>query len=143
MTTLNQPGRGNTALKVIGSSKLNRRLTDLERRFARQGDFLAHALRIIAAEVLRRTPVRTGKLYRSFRVHPLGSSYVILEFSAPYAFWPEVRSKRNRGFARRGAIAGIKKANSVQDVVRFRLRDVRRGGAKTAILQVIISVTPI
>lgn len=60
--------------------------------------------------ILTVVPVRTGRLYRSFRITQ-ERDQIVLRFKAPYAFWPEVRSRLNSYYFRRGLRAGVRAAN--------------------------------
>ena len=132
----------NTAVRVYGTERLDRRLRQIQLRLVDRARpdqvLLTGAVRILTAQVVRRIPVITGRLYRSLRiVSQRGGFSVVLQ--APYALWPELRSKRNARYFIRGLTAGVQQANrwlARRDQgplrIRFRRGSIRRWGSKAA-----------
>ena len=113
------PTSTNTALQIYGADRITRRLNALRytpsnRNIlrARLRATLGKCIRALVQAVLRVCPVITGRLYRSFRFK-IASDHISLTFQAPYAWWVEWRSKRNRKFFDRGIRAGVREANRI------------------------------
>ena len=102
----------NTAINVIGRQSIDRRLTRLNQALDRGPASTARAIRALLEEVLRRVPVITGRLYRSLRL-TFSRNRILITFRAPYAYYPHVRSRRNRRYLDRGLRIGIRRANAV------------------------------
>lgn len=115
---LNRRERGNRADAVYGPAKIAERVDRLgqasrnpfNRALLDRGTLLGRMLRVMLGEVLAYVPVITGRLYRSFRMR-LHAAGVTLFFQAPYAIYVEFKSRKNRGYFRRGLQSGIRKAN--------------------------------
>ena len=105
--------RANTALNVIGDKKIDRRLQDLQRRIRAHGTLFRQAIPMLVREVIKRIPVRTGRLYRSFRIQ-ITDTQLIMRYTAPYAIYANERSKLNRRYIQRGLRAGIARANALR-----------------------------
>ena len=133
----------NTAVRIYGQEKLDARLRRIQLRLTDRANPASINLtpavtRIFMAQVIRRIPVRTGRLYRSLRVVPNRGGFNIV-LQAPYALWPEVRSKANARYFIRGLTAGIRLANqwlarrdSGPFRVRLRRESIRRWGNAAA-----------
>ena len=106
----------NTAISVFGSDALDRRVQRISAKLEVSGTVLQRAIRELSREVLRRTPVDTGRLYRSFRIN-LGARRITLRFQARYAIHVNYRSRRNMRFVERGLRIGIRRANQIRRVV--------------------------
>lgn len=106
-------GRGNTAIRVIGTERIDRRLNAIARRQAQYGRILQQAIRALVREVLRRVPYVTGRLYRSFRVN-VTANYITLSFNTVYANRVNEESRRNARYFQRGLRAGITAANATR-----------------------------
>ena len=118
-----------TAVQVYGARRIERRLTDIQRRISPEamrgrGDAFRRALRALLRQVLRRVPVITGRLYRSMRVRMVDARTLAVRFTAPYAKYPEERSKKNRRYFARGIDAGLRAARTagLSGGVRVRFR---------------------
>ena len=103
---------GNTAARIIGSKRIERRTASVTRTHARFSPNFRLAIDRLVREILKRCPVITGRLYRSLRIKISGSE-VVIRFTAPYAAYPEANSKRNAGDFRRGLRAGVTAANKI------------------------------
>ena len=129
--------RANTAVNVFGTEVVDARIQRIQRRLGQFRVVLQEALRHLVRELLRRVPVRTGRLYRSFRIR-VTRTQVLLTFEAPYAIYANALSKRNRMYIERGLRAGIRRANATQRTTsdgatvrfQFRRQSIRRWGRR-------------
>ena len=122
-------GRGtNTAVNVLGVRRVERRLNDIARNQRQFAPVLQQAIRALVKEVLRTTPVVSGRLYRSFRLQ-VQRSTITMQFRTPYANRVEQTSRRNARYFQRGLRRGITRANAVRrvmqdgSVVQYRFRN--------------------
>lgn len=136
-------GRSNTAVRVLGADAVQARVN----RARTANRSLLIALRALLRQVARRVPVVTGRLFRSLttRLENLGPGVFAftIRFRAPYALWPEIRSRLNRRYFERGLTAGIAEANRFGKSVgiRFRRGPIRRVGRAASIeCRIIITV---
>lgn len=120
-------GRGNTAINVLGAKRLERRVANIGRIQNQFAPVLRDAIKAMVREVLRTTPVVSGRLYRSFRIQ-VQRNTITMQFRTPYAFRVNATSRRNMRYVERGLARGIRRANAVKrtvgdgSVVQFRFR---------------------
>ena len=103
----------NTARIIFGTRRLETNIGVRAGALRNVRGRLQAAIAGLLHGILRVVPVITGRLYRSFRLRRRGNNLLYLRFTAPYARWPEVRSKRNRFYFRRGLRAGVRQANAI------------------------------
>ena len=120
-------GRGNTAINVLGAKRLERRVANIGRIQGQFATVLRDAIKAMVREVLRTTPVVSGRLYRSFRIQ-VQRNTITMQFRTPYAARVNATSRRNMRYIERGLARGIRRANAVKrivgdgSVVQFRFR---------------------
>ena len=134
VTRLAGRGRGNQAVRVIGAEAVERRIDRIARQQGQFAQVLQQGIAALTRELLRTTPVVTGRLYRSFRIN-VTSSTIVLSFNTRYAFRVNETSRRNARYVQRGVRRGIAAANRISratgdgQVVRFRYM-MQRGGVQ-------------
>ena len=106
----------NTALQVYGDKRLAKRIDNVSaRQFQKTGvnvgSTMAFGARRIITEMLKRVPVVSGRLYRSFRFRIVGN-LLYISYNTPYAHRVEQTSRRNKRYMIRGANAGVRAANA-------------------------------
>lgn len=110
----------NTAQNVYNAKKLAKSIENRVTRLRQFNLVLRRAMFGLISGISRVVPVRTGKLFRSMRIRTDRSAQrITIRFTTHYARYPEVRSKLNRYFFRRGLRTGIARANRAQKDFKF------------------------